>query len=239
MATKLILLEKIENLGEMGETVSVRPGYARNFLLPQNKALRATEANVAYFESQKANLEKANAEKKKAAEKHAKSIEGMNVTLIRQAGESGQLYGSVSARDIADAINKQAEQKIGRNLVELNQNLKDVGLYDVTVGLHPEVKVDVKVNIARTEDEAQMQLKTGKAVVSDDAQPPKGAGAEDVQDSKEALMDESALQAEREAEEAERKAQEETAQSDEAEDAETAEAANEDESDEDKEAKAS
>jgi len=166
MSTQVILLEKIEKLGEMGDTVNVKPGFARNYLLPQNKALRANDANVAYFESQKANLEKANAEKMKAAEKHADSLKNVTVTLIRQAGESGQLYGSVTARDVADAINETIENKIERNMVELNQAIKEIGLFDVVVSLHPEVKRDVKINIARTEDEAKTQLKTGKAMIA-------------------------------------------------------------------------
>jgi len=199
--TQVILLEKIEKLGEMGDTVSVKPGFARNFLLPQNKALRATDANLAYFEAQKSTLEKANADKKKAAEKHAGSLNGVTITLIRQAGESGQLYGSVTARDVADAINENVEQKIQRNMVELNQGIKDVGLFDVVVTLHPEVKKEVRINIARTEDEAKKQLKTGKAIIDADAEPANDdAATEAAQSSKEALMDSDALEAEKAAE---------------------------------------
>ena len=219
MATQVILLEKIEKLGEMGETVSVKPGYARNFLLPQNKALRATDANIAYFESQKAALQKRNDEKKKAAEKHAKSLDKLTVTLIRQAGESGQLYGSVTARDIADAINETIDEKIERNMVELNLNLKEIGLYNVSVALHPEVKKDVQINIARTDDEAKIQLKTGKALIADDAQAPEAtdteAADEAAEASKEALMEEGALEAEKQAaEEAAAKEAEEQAKKD-------------------------
>ncbi len=197
--TQVILLEKIEKLGDMGDTVNVKPGFARNFLLPQNKALRATDANLAYFEAQKSTLEKANDDKRKAAEKHASSLKGMTVTLIRQAGESGQLYGSVTARDVADAINDSAEQKIQRNMVELNQGIKEVGLFDVTVILHPEVKHEVKINIARTEDEAKTQLKTGKAIMDADNDNVNNASDEASQNSKEALLDDSALEAEKEA----------------------------------------
>ncbi len=197
--TQVILLEKIEKLGDMGDTVSVKPGFARNFLLPQNKALRATDANLTYFEAQKSTLEKANNDKKKAAEKHASSLEGMTVTLIRQAGESGQLYGSVTARDVADAINDTAEQKIQRNMVELNQGIKEVGLFDVVVTLHPEVKRDVKINIARTDDEAKTQLKTGKAIIDAENDNVDNASDEAAQNSKEALLDDSALEAEKEA----------------------------------------
>jgi large subunit ribosomal protein L9 len=203
MATQVILLERIEKLGAMGDIVNVKPGYARNFLLPQNKALRATESNIAYFETQKATLEKANEEKKKAAEKHAKSLKGLKVALIRQAGESGQLYGSVNARDIADAINETVEQKIERNMVDLNQNFKEIGLFDVIVTLHPEVKETVTINIARTEDEAKEQAKTGKALIAEtqeEATAKAEAAREAANDSKEALMEEGALEAEKEAE---------------------------------------
>jgi len=144
MATQVILLERIEKLGGMGEIVNVKPGYARNYLLPQKKALRATDSNIAYFETQKSALEKVNNEKKSAAEKHAKTLEGVTVALIRQAGEAGQLYGSVTSRDIAEAINEAVEQKIERNTVDLNQNFKEIGLFPVTVTLHPEVKVELK-----------------------------------------------------------------------------------------------
>lgn len=206
MATQVILLERIEKLGAMGDIVNVKPGYARNYLLPQSKALRATESNIAYFETQKATLEKANNEKKTAAEKHAKSLDGTKVVLIRQAGEAGQLYGSVTSRDIADAINEAAKEKIERNMVDLNQNFKEVGLFPVVVTLHPEVKIEVTVNIARTEDEAKTQAKTGKALIADDqeaasekAEAKAQAKAEAAEASKEALMEEGALEAEKEA----------------------------------------
>ncbi len=168
MSTQIILLERIEHLGAMGEIVNVKPGYARNCLLPQNKALRATKSNIAYFEAQKAVLEKANNEKKAVAEKHGKTLEGMTIAIVRQAGEGGQLYGSVTARDIADEINQVAKEKIERNMVDLNQNYKEIGLFPVTLTLHPEVKIDVTINIARTADEAAKQLKTGKALIADD-----------------------------------------------------------------------
>lgn len=203
MATQVILLERIEKLGAMGDIVSVKPGYARNFLLPQQKALRANDANIAYFESQKSALEKINNEKKSDAEKHAKTLKGLTVALIRQAGEAGQLYGSVTARDIAEAINANVEQKIERNTVDLNQNFKEIGLFPVTVTLHPEVKVDITINIARTDDEAKTQLKTGKAMISDDqAEAEERAAKKEAaaEKAKEALMDEDALSAEKEAE---------------------------------------
>ena len=208
MSTQIILLERIEHLGAMGEIVHVKPGYARNFLLPQNKALRATKSNIAYFEAQKAVLEKANNEKKAAAEKHAKTLEGMTIAIIRQAGEGGQLYGSVTARDIADEINQVAKEKIERNMVDLNQNFKDIGLFPVTLTLHPEVKVDVTVNIARTADEAAKQLKTGKAIISDELEDNSVQTEEATEASKADLMEADALEAEKTAEaEAEAKAQ--------------------------------
>lgn len=203
MATQVILLERIETLGAMGDIVNVKPGYARNFLLPQNKALRATDANIAYFETQKSVLEKANQEKKKAAEKHAQSLKGLKVALIRQAGESGQLYGSVTSRDIAEAINENVEQKIDRNMVDLNQNYKEIGLFDVIVTLHPEVKETITINIARTDDEAKQQAKTGKAMIAEtqeEATAKAEADREAANDSKAELMEEGALEAEQEAE---------------------------------------
>ena len=206
--TQVILLERIEKLGAMGDIVSVKPGYARNYLLPQKKALRATDSNIAYFETQKSALEKLNDEKKSAAENHAKSLRGLTVSLIRQAGEAGQLYGSVTARDIAETINDNIDEKIERNTVDLNQNFKEIGLFPVTVTLHPEVKVDVTVNIARTDDEAREQLKTGKAVIANDQNDTQNSDAAD--QSKEALMDENALEAEKQAQAdaAEKQAQE-------------------------------
>jgi large subunit ribosomal protein L9 len=197
MATQVILLERIEKLGAMGDIVNVKPGYARNYLLPQNKALRATDANIAYFETQKAGLEKINNEKKKAAEAHAKSLKGLSVILVRQASEGGQLYGSVTARDIAEAINEVAKEKIERNMVVLNQNFKEIGLFDVVISLHSEVKETVKINIARTEDEAKKQAKTGKALIGEQD----GMAAKTpANDSKADLMEEGALAAEKEAE---------------------------------------
>lgn len=199
MSTQVILLERIEKLGGMGDIVNVKPGYARNFLLPQKKALRATESNIAYFEGQKAVLEKADQDRKKEAEQHAKAIKGLTVSLIRQAGEAGQLYGSVTSRDIAEAINEVAEQKVARNTIDLNQNFKEIGLFPVTVTLHPEVKIDITINIARTEEEAKQQLKSGKAAIAGN-QADAMAANEAANASKEALMEEGALSAEKEAE---------------------------------------
>lgn len=205
MATQVILLEKITKLGEMGEVVSVKPGYARNYLLPQNKALRATEDNIAYFESQKTALQKLSDEKKADAEKVAKKLKGLKVALIRQASEGGQLYGSVTGRDIAEATAAISGEKVERSMVEVNQNFKMLGLYPVEVQLHPEVVVEVTVNIARTEDEAKIQEKTGKAVIAEDEAPQMTTPTvTEEQDTRAELMDEKALAAEqaREAEEA-------------------------------------
>ncbi len=202
MATQVILLERIEKLGGMGDIVNVKSGYARNFLLPQHKALRATDSNIAYFKTQKASLEKANNERKTAAEKHAKTLKGLTVSLIRQAGEAGQLYGSVTSRDIAEAVNDAAEQKVDRNTIDLNQNFKEIGLFPVTVTLHPEVKIEITINIARTDDEAKAQLKSGKAMIANDQQDAEAkavAKAAAAEKAKEALMDKDALASEKEA----------------------------------------
>ncbi len=193
MSTQVILLERVENLGAMGDVVSVKPGYARNFLLPQAKALRATKENIAYYETQKAHLVKANAEKKADAEKIAKAIEGTKVVLVRQAAEGGQLFGSVSSRDIAEELASAAKQTVTRGMVALNQNFKTIGLFPVDVVLHPEVKVKVTVNIARSADEAEIQAKTGKAVIAD-SKADKGRRAEaNLDDAKASMLEEGAL----------------------------------------------
>ncbi|PZQ43254.1 MAG: 50S ribosomal protein L9, partial [Micavibrio aeruginosavorus] len=189
MPTQVILLERVEKLGAMGDVVSVKPGYARNYLLPQAKALRATKENVAYYEAQKSHLQKANAEKKGEAEKIAKKVEGTKVVIIRQASEGGQLYGSVSARDIAEAVATDTSVSVTRGQVALNQAFKTIGLFPVDVVLHPEVKVKVTVNIARSADEAAQQAKTGKAVIAD----ARGRKSEDLDASKADMLEEGAL----------------------------------------------
>lgn len=194
MSTQVILLERVENLGAMGDVVSVKPGYARNFLLPQSKALRATKENIAYYETQKAHLVKANNEKKADAEKIAKSIEGAKVVLIRQAAEGGQLFGSVSARDIAEELATSSKQTVTRGMVALNQNFKTIGLFPVDVALHPEVKVKVTVNIARSTDEADVQAKTGKAVIADNkSDRGRRSEAKDDDSNKASMLEEGAL----------------------------------------------
>lgn len=196
MATQVILLEKVDHLGAMGEVVNVKPGYARNFLLPQNKALRATKANIAYFEAQKSAIEKVNNEKKSVAEKAAKKIDGVKVAIIRQASEGGQLFGSVSSRDIADAVAEASSETVQRNQVVMNTAFKTIGLFPVTIALHAEVKVTIVVNIARTTEEAAIQAKTGKALVAQTANEEKAAAA----DARAQLMDADAFAAEQAAE---------------------------------------
>lgn len=193
MSTQIILLERVENLGAMGDVVTVKPGYARNFLLPQAKALRATKENIAYYEAQKAHLTKLNNDKKAEAEKIAKALEGAKVVIIRQASEGGQLYGSVTARDVAEDLSTESKQAIGRGMVILNVAFKTIGVFNVEVALHPEVKVKVSVNIARTPAEAEIQQKTGKAVIADS----RGKRRDEVEnDSKAAMLEDSALAAE-------------------------------------------
>ena len=151
----VILLERIDKLGQMGDVVKVKAGYARNFLLPQKKALRATDANKAYFESRRAELEAINLERRSEAEAVAKKISGMHLVLVRQAGEGGQLYGSVTARDVADGL-KEEKVKMDRGQVELNQAIKQLGQFTVPVKLHPEVSVDITVTVSRSKDQADI-----------------------------------------------------------------------------------
>ena len=160
---EVILLERIESLGQMGEVVRVRPGFARNFLLPKMKALRATKANLAYFETQRARLEAANLQRKSEAEKVAGKVDGLSVVVIRQAGESGQLYGSVTARDIAEAVD-QSGVSVERQQIVLDRPIKSLGLHRLRVRLHPEVSVGITVNVARSAEEAETQAKTGQMV---------------------------------------------------------------------------
>jgi len=165
---QVILLEKIERLGTLGQEVRVKDGYARNYLLPTGKALRANESNRAYYESQKAALEAANTNRRDAASAEAKKIDGLTVTIIRQAAEGGQLYGSVSARDIADALTAAGKIQVDRHHVTVNDAFKTLGLFPVAIALHPEVKVTATINIARTDEEAALQKKSGKALVKND-----------------------------------------------------------------------
>jgi large subunit ribosomal protein L9 len=155
---QVILLERVEKLGQMGDEVRVKDGFARNFLLPKKKALRANKTNREYFLGQKAQLEARNLEQKKEAEAVGKKLDGKTFTLIRQAGDRGQLYGSVSPRDIADAISAGGVS-VNRGQVPLDTAIKAIGLVKVNVVLHPEVRVAVTINVARSEDEAERQLR--------------------------------------------------------------------------------
>lgn len=155
---QIILLERVARLGQMGDVVNVKDGFARNFLLPQGKALRANEANRKKFETQRTDLEARNLERKKEAEAVAEKLDGKIFTVIRSAAETGQLYGSVSTRDIVEALDADGF-KIGRNQVELNQPIKTIGLTNVAIALHPEVEVTVTMNVARSSDEAERQLR--------------------------------------------------------------------------------
>lgn len=150
----VILLERIENLGQMGDVVNVRPGYARNFLLPQKKALRASKSNMEVFENQRAQLEALNLKRRDEAQAVAGKMEGLTVLMVRQAGEAGHLYGSVSARDIMDAI-KESGFTVSRSQINLDQPIKTLGRSPVKVSLHPEVAVTVTVVVARSQEEAE------------------------------------------------------------------------------------
>ena len=166
---EIILLERVENLGQMGDLVTVKPGYARNFLLPKGKAIRATAANREKFEADRAQLEAENLAKKGEADKVAEKMEGLTVQLIRAASEMGQLYGSASSRDIAQAITEDGFT-VSKTQVDLNSAIKTLGLFPVRVVLHPEVAVEVTVNIARSADEAAEQQRLGRAIISDVAE---------------------------------------------------------------------
>ncbi|MDQ6435103.1 50S ribosomal protein L9 [Mesorhizobium sp. LHD-90] len=169
---QVILLERISRLGQMGDTVKVKDGFARNFLLPQGKALRANEANKKKFEGQRVQLEARNLERKTEAQQIADRLDGKSFITVRSAGETGQLYGSVSTRDIADLLTAEG-YTVARNQVELNQPIKTIGLTNVAIALHPEVEVTVTLNIARSTEEAERQAKgetltTAEAIYGDD-----------------------------------------------------------------------
>lgn len=155
---QVVLLERVEKLGQMGDVVKVKDGFARNYLLPKKKALRATKANLTFFESQRVQLEGQNLERRKEAEQVGEKLRGKSFVLLRQAGDRGQLYGSVSPRDIADAIGAGGFT-IARTQVPLDKAIKTIGLHPIVVVLHPEVRVTVTMNVARTEDEAERQAR--------------------------------------------------------------------------------
>jgi large subunit ribosomal protein L9 len=162
---KVVLMERVEALGALGDVVTVKDGFARNYLLPRSKALRATSQNLKVFEAQRATIEARNAENRAEAERQGERIDGHVYVMIRSAGETGQLYGSVSARDVAEAV--QAEGgKVERNQVVLNVPIKSVGMHEVKVRLHPEVSVTVTVNIARSPDEADRQARGENVIAS-------------------------------------------------------------------------
>ena len=165
---QVILMERIEKLGQMGEVVNVKPGYARNYLLPQGKARRATKDNVALFEQQRVQLEGENLQRREEAEKVGAKLDGLRVTLIRQAGESGQLYGSVNARNLAEAVT-EAGFTISHDQIGRDHAIKALGLHPVKIRLHPEVSATITANVARSDAEAETQDSTGH-VVSEEEQ---------------------------------------------------------------------
>lgn len=164
---EVILLERVEKLGRIGDVVNVKPGYARNFLLPRGKALRATDANRARFEAQRAHLEAENAKRRAAAEAEARDIDGIAFILIRQASNAGALYGSVSARDLAEALG-EAGHKVAKSAIVLDRPIKTLGLHAVKVVLHPEVSITVTANVARSPEEAELQAKGVDVTALDD-----------------------------------------------------------------------
>jgi large subunit ribosomal protein L9 len=167
---EVILLERVHNLGQIGDVVKVKPGYARNFLLPLRKALRATQANKSKFEAQRAQIEAANLEKRGEAEQIRSKVDGLKVVLIRQAGETGQLFGSVNARDVADAVTS-AGFTIERRQVILDRPIKTLGLHPLRVALHPEVIVSITANVAKSTEEADAQERAGGFVGKADRGP--------------------------------------------------------------------
>ena len=155
---EIILLERVEKLGQMGDQVNVKPGYARNFLLPQGKALRANAQNRAYFEERRSHLEARNLERRSEAEKVGDNLQGRTFSIIRSAGETGQLYGSVAARDIVTMLDEQGA-RISRQQVRLNRPIKAIGIHLVDIAIHPEVVIQISANVARSEEEAERQLR--------------------------------------------------------------------------------
>lgn len=162
---EVILMERVERLGGLGDVVRVRPGFARNYLLPQKKAMRATKSNLDFFAGKKAEIEAQNLTRKTEAEKLSGKVDGTKLIIIRQAGDMGQLFGSVSARDVASSL-KDAGITADKNQVQIDTPIKSLGLYKVKVRLHPEVAVTISVNVARSEEEASVQEKTGQAATA-------------------------------------------------------------------------
>lgn len=162
---KVILLERVERLGALGDVVSVKDGFARNFLLPRSKALRANAANMKVFDDMRVDIEDRNAKEREAAAKAGNKLDGVSYVMIRQAGETGQLYGSVSGRDVADAVNAEGG-KIDRSMVVLDRPIKTLGVHQVKVRLHAEVSIVVNINIARSVDEAERQARGENVITS-------------------------------------------------------------------------
>jgi large subunit ribosomal protein L9 len=173
---QVVLLERVEKLGQIGDVVKVKDGFARNYLLPKKKALRATKANLAYFETQRVQLEARNLELRKEAEQVGEKLKGKSFVLLRQAGDRGQLYGSVSPRDIAEAITGGGFS-VARTQVPIDKAIKAIGLHEVFIVLHPEVRVQVTINVARTDDEAERQAR-GEDVLAEQAEEEQAAAAE-------------------------------------------------------------
>ena len=175
---QVVLLERVAKLGQIGDVVDVKPGFARNFLLPQSKALRATKDNIAYFEAQKETLMAANAARRVEAEAAGKKLDGQKFVLLRQSSEVGVLFGSVNARDVVDVAAENGFT-LTRAQVRLDQGIKNLGVFDVAIALHPEVTVTVSVNIARSKEDAAEQAKTGKMYLrpmGDEPSAPRGRG---------------------------------------------------------------
>ena len=188
---EIILLERVEKLGQMGDVVKVKPGYARNFLLPQGKALRANKANLERFETEKSQREADNLARRSDAETEAGKLDGLAVSMVRAASEMGQLFGSVTSRDISEAVT-EAGFTITRSQVIMEKSIKTLGLHETRIRLHPEVTVTVTVNVARSLDEAETQLRTGVAVTGmiDDEDEADGVEVAEVVVAEEAATDE-------------------------------------------------
>ena len=177
---KVVLLERVEGRGSIGDVVTVKDGFARNYLLPRQKALRATEANLKVFEAQRAEIESRNEKAREAASKSGEKLDGSSYVLIRSAGDSGQLYGSVSGRDVADVINAEGG-KVDRSMVDMDKPIKTLGLHEVKVRLHAEVAVTVTINVARSADEAERQAR-GENVIASQFEDERAAADEAAQD---------------------------------------------------------
>lgn len=177
---KVVLLERVEGRGAIGDVVTVKDGFARNYLLPRQKALRATEANLKVFEAQRAEIESRNEKAREAAAKGGEKLDGASYVLIRSAGDSGHLYGSVSGRDVADAINAEGG-KVDRSMIDMDKPIKALGLHEVKVRLHAEVTVTVTINVARSADEAERQAR-GENVIASQFEDERAAADEAAQD---------------------------------------------------------